>query len=90
VVPAEFRNVETEFWSRGNGTRFATNSGWPRRRHGPILALHPTVAQLEEVRMRLNGEDGALGHRPLGGVVAEIFDMLKVDEGRAVAPGRQP
>jgi hypothetical protein len=45
-----------------------------------ILTLHPTVAQLEEVRMRLDGEDDALGQRPLGGVVAEIFDMLKVDE----------
>jgi hypothetical protein len=55
-----------------------------------ILALHPTVAQLEEVRMRLNGGDGALGHRPLGGVVAEIFDMLKVDEEEPSPPGRQP
>jgi hypothetical protein len=45
-----------------------------------ILRLHPTVAQLEEVRLRLNGEDDALKHRQLGGVVAEILDMLKVDE----------
>jgi hypothetical protein len=45
-----------------------------------ILRLHPTVAQLEEVRLRLNGEDDALKQRQLGGAVAEILDMLKVDE----------
>lgn len=45
-----------------------------------ILALHPTVAELEEVRVRLDGGDDALGQRSLGGVVAEVFDMLKVDE----------
>jgi hypothetical protein len=27
--------------------------------------LHPTVAQLEEERLRLNGGDDALGQRPL-------------------------
>jgi hypothetical protein len=45
-----------------------------------ILRLHPTVAQLEEVRLRLNGEDDDFKQRQLGGVVAEILDMLKVDE----------
>ena len=47
-----------------------------------ILALHPTVAQLEEARIWLNGGDDALSkrHRPLDGVVAQIFDILKVDE----------
>ena len=45
-----------------------------------ILALHPTVAELEEVRVRLDGGDDALGQRSLGGVVAEVFDMLNVDE----------
>jgi hypothetical protein len=47
-----------------------------------ILALHPTVAQLEEARVWLNGEGDVLGkeQRPLDGVVAEIFDILKVDE----------
>jgi hypothetical protein len=47
-----------------------------------ILALHPTVAQLEEARVWLNGTGDVLGkgHRPLDGVVAEIFDMLKVEE----------
>jgi hypothetical protein len=45
-----------------------------------ILALDPTVAQLEEARVRLNGQDDALGHRPLDSVVAEIFDMLNVEE----------
>jgi hypothetical protein len=47
-----------------------------------ILALHPSVAQLEEARVWLNGGGEVLGkeHRPLEGVVAEIFEMLKVDE----------
>lgn len=45
-----------------------------------ILRLQPTVAQIEEVRVRLDGEDDPLGHRRLGGVVAEILDMVKVDE----------
>jgi hypothetical protein len=40
-----------------------------------ILRLHPTVAQLEEVRLRLNGGDDTLGQRPLGGVVTEMLDM---------------
>jgi hypothetical protein len=45
-----------------------------------ILALHPSVAQLEEARVWLTGGDDVLGkeHRPLDGVVAEIFDMLRV------------
>jgi hypothetical protein len=47
-----------------------------------ILALHPTVAQLEEARVWLSGAGDVLGkeHRPLDGVVAQIFDMLTVEE----------
>jgi hypothetical protein len=47
-----------------------------------ILALHPTVAQLEEARIWLDGAGDVLGkeHRPLDGVVAQIFDMLSVEE----------
>ena len=47
-----------------------------------ILALHPSVAQLEEARVWLNGSGDVLGkeHRPLDGVVAAIFDMLNVEE----------
>ena len=47
-----------------------------------ILALHPSVAQLEEARVWLNGGGDVLGkeHRPLDGVVAKIFDMLTADE----------
>lgn len=44
------------------------------------LRLHPTIAQLEEVRLRVNGQEDALGQHPLGGIVAEILDILKVDE----------
>jgi hypothetical protein len=55
-----------------------------------ILALHPSVAQLEEARVWLNGGGDVLGkeHRPLDGVVAEIFDMLKVEEEEAPPSGR--
>ena len=55
-----------------------------------ILALHPSVAQLEEARVWLNGGGDVLGkeHRPLDGVVAEIFDMLKVDEEELPPTGR--
>ena len=55
-----------------------------------ILALHPSVAQLEEARVWLNGGGDILGkeHRPLDGVVAEIFDMLKVDEEELPPTGR--
>ena len=47
-----------------------------------ILALHPSVAQLEEARVWLNGGGDVLGkeHRPLDGAVAKIFDMLTADE----------
>jgi hypothetical protein len=47
-----------------------------------ILALHPTVAQLEEARIWLNGAGDVLGkeQRPLDGVVAEIFDILSAEE----------
>jgi hypothetical protein len=47
-----------------------------------ILALHPSVPQLEEARVWLNGAGDVLGkeHRPLDGVVAQIFDMLTVEE----------
>ena len=47
-----------------------------------ILALRPSVAQLEEAQVLLNGSGDVLGeeHRPLDGVVAQIFDMLAVVE----------
>ena len=47
-----------------------------------ILALHPSVAQLEEARVWLNGGGDVLGkeHRPLDGVVGKIFDTLTADE----------
>jgi hypothetical protein len=56
-----------------------------------ILALHPSVAQIEEARMWLQGEGDALGKdgRPLDGIVAQIFDMLAVAEDeQAPAPHR--
>lgn len=47
-----------------------------------ILALRPSIAQLEEPQVWLNGAGDVLGkeHRPLDGVVAQIFDMLAVVE----------
>jgi len=47
-----------------------------------IMALHPSVAQLEEARLWLDGAGDVLGKekRPLDGVVAQIFDMLAAEE----------
>ena len=47
-----------------------------------IMALHPSVAQLEEARLWLNGSGDVLGKekRPLDGVVARIFDLLAVED----------
>jgi len=47
-----------------------------------IMALHPSVAQLEEARLWLNGAGDVLGKekRPLDGVVAQIFDMLALED----------
>jgi hypothetical protein len=55
-----------------------------------ILSLHPSIAQLEEVRVWLNGGGDVLGkeNRPLDGVVAEIFDMLRVEEDEPPPAGR--
>ncbi len=55
-----------------------------------ILALHPSVAQLEEARVWLNGAGDVLGkeHRPLDGVVAEIFDMLAAEQEEEPPPQR--
>jgi hypothetical protein len=47
-----------------------------------ILALQPSMAQVEEVRIWLDGGGDVLGkeQRPLDGVVAQIYDMLAVEE----------
>jgi len=47
-----------------------------------IMALHPSVAQLEEARLWLDGAGDVLGKekRPLDGVVAQIFDMLALED----------
>ena len=48
-----------------------------------ILALHPTVTQLEEALVWLDGAGGDLlgkERRPLDGVVGQIFDMLTLEE----------
>jgi hypothetical protein len=47
-----------------------------------ILALQPSIAQVEEARIWLDGGGDVLGkeQRPLDGVVAQIFDMLTVEE----------
>ena len=55
-----------------------------------ILALHPSVAQLEEARVWLDGAGEVLGkeNRPLDGVVAQIFDMLAVQDEEEQRSGR--
>jgi hypothetical protein len=47
-----------------------------------ILALHPTVAEIEEVTLWASGDGDVLakGGHPLSGVAAQILDILNVDE----------
>jgi hypothetical protein len=56
-----------------------------------ILSLHPSITQVEEARVWLDGDGDVLGkeRRPLDGVVARIFDMLKVDEEEPMATVRR-
>jgi hypothetical protein len=47
-----------------------------------ILALHPTVAEIEEATVWASGDGDVLakeGH-PLSGMAADILDILSVDE----------
>jgi hypothetical protein len=55
-----------------------------------ILALQPSVGQIEAARLWLNGSGDVLAKegRPLDGVVAAIFDMLDVDEEEIPSPPR--
>jgi hypothetical protein len=57
-----------------------------------ILALYPSVGQLEEARVWLNGGGDVLGkeRRPLDGVVAKIFDMLSPDDEEPPKAGPLP
>lgn len=46
-----------------------------------ILALHPTLAQLEEAELRTGGvEDIFADHGPAEGVVAEIVELVRMEE----------
>ena len=55
-----------------------------------ILSLRPSVAQLEEAQVWLSGAGDVLGkeHRPLDGVVAQIYDTLFIAEEDEVPPPR--
>lgn len=56
-----------------------------------ILILEPTVAQIEEAGVWLNGANDVLGkeRRPFDAVVARILDLVEVEdpEPRTPAPG---
>ena len=47
-----------------------------------ILALHPTVADIEEAAIWVGGDGDVLAKagQPLTGIAAEIFDILTADE----------
>jgi hypothetical protein len=51
-------------------------------RAAAVLALQPSVAELEEAAVRLAGEEEDLASNPrqAKGVVAEILDILAVEE----------
>jgi hypothetical protein len=54
-----------------------------------ILALRPTVAELEEAMLWAEGEGESLGKegRPLTGIAAQVYDILIRDELEAEARG---
>lgn len=54
-----------------------------------ILALQPTIADLEEAALRSVGNGEAVGGRQASGVVAEILDLIDTgdEEPGAPAPG---
>jgi hypothetical protein len=45
-----------------------------------IMALHPSVSDLEEVALRVAGNGEAMGGKQATGIVAEILDLLDTDE----------
>lgn len=47
-----------------------------------ILALHPTMAEIEQVALWAAGNGDVLGKsgHPLSGTAAEVFDILTADE----------
>jgi hypothetical protein len=47
-----------------------------------ILALNPSVAQLEEARVWLNGADDVQGkeRRPFDPLISQILDLVVVEE----------
>ena len=47
-----------------------------------ILALHPTVAEIEQAALWTGGDGDILakGGHPLSGIAAEVLDILAADE----------
>lgn len=55
-----------------------------------ILALDPNVAQVEEAGIWLGGGDEVLAkeHHPLDAVVAQILELVEIEEEEPPAPTR--
>ena len=55
-----------------------------------ILALHPSIAQIEEAGIWLNGGDEIAGRerRPFDAVVAQILDLVVIEEEEQPPPKR--
>ena len=55
-----------------------------------ILALRPTIAEIEEAAVWATGNGDVLGKagRPLSGTAADIFDILTADEEEEPPPVR--
>ena len=55
-----------------------------------ILALDPNVAQVEEASIWISGGGEILAkeHRPLDAVVAQILDLVEIEEEEPPAPKR--
>jgi hypothetical protein len=46
-----------------------------------ILALRPTIAQLEEAAVRMSGDEEIFaGRGPAGGIVTQIIELVRMEE----------
>jgi hypothetical protein len=55
-----------------------------------VLALHPSIPQIEEARIWLDGGSEVLGkeHRPQDPVIAQILELVAIEDDDPPAPKR--
>jgi hypothetical protein len=86
VQPHARANAETA--TRADVLRFVRDVD--ERKVLEILALYPTVAEIEQAALWAAGDGDVLaksGH-PLSGIAAQVFDILTADEEEEEPPSR--